>query len=1148
MQVIMKPNVKSQSAKEAPINVFADTGASLCVAGLFLLKLLGIKLNHLKPTSKRISTATGGRINCRGWFPTQITLNGRKTIENIYVCSNIERVYLSKNGCINLGIVHKGFPNPLESIDSLTLDTSIPDPSKDLPKLPFAPTPENIPLLKDYLLKTFSKTAFNNDKSRVFPKMTGVPKAHIHLPQNAKPYCRTTPNQIPHYWTDGVKNLLDEFKNRGMIEKTPIGVATPWCSPMVITPKKSNSPEPKLRMTIDFQHLNSQCLRELHHVESPFRLASQIPKGTYKTILDAVDGYQAIELDDESKLLTNFITNWGCFHFLRLPAGLIDSGDKYTSRYDSVIKDVPRKVKCVDDTLLFDYTIEEAFRHTYDYLSLCASRGITINASKFEFCKKDITFAGFQITPTGIKPAESTLKAIRDFPVPDSVTDVRSWFGLVRQVAYAHSVSDQLAPFRELLQHKDGQKPKFIWNERLQKVFDESKQHILTSVVNGIEMFDPSLHTCLQCDWSKQGIGFLLLQKHCKCTEPPEETMKQCCKDGWKLTYAGSRFTNEAEGRYAPTEGEALAVAWALKTSRLFTLGCPRLTVVTDHKPLLGIFNDRDLGSIKNPRIRRIKEHTLEYHFSIKYCPGKLHLGADALSRYPVSHITDLPTTTSCEEHMEATVYHAINSISDDQNPHTAITLEKVELECIKDPNYVDLHNLVLAGFPETRAQVPSHCKSYCPLADKGSLSTFRNIVLYNERLIIPKALQSQVIRILHSAHQGCTGMLARAGTSVYWPGIRKSIMSYQSNCRTCSQISPSQAREPMKLTPLPERPFQNICSDIFQMKNNYYLIVVDRFSGFIHIFRSKEAPTHQFLIKHLRDIFKRYGRPEQFDSDGGPQFRAHAFTRFLETWGTKHRISSPYYAQANGRAEAAVKSAKRMLQENTGENGTLDNDAVACAVLQYHNTPLQDGQMSPAQLLFGRALADFLPVNPKAYNLHPYWSKEVKAAQKRRKSHSNKLARRYNFGTRRLQPLVVSQSVLVQDQVHGTKRWNRSGVVVKCLPHRQYKVRLYDTGNTTVRNRRFLKPANTIPQHTRPYSRPVPGPNLPTNDISNHEDPPAAAVDEWNVQQPHQVLTRPTTTTTPPPMQTSSTPHAIGKEQMMLRRLRPFNRPGLKE
>ena len=212
-------------------------------------------------------------------------------------------------------------------------------------------------------------------------------------------------------------------------------------------------------MTIDLQQLNSQCARELHHVESPFKLASQVPTNTYKTLIDAVDGYQAIELDEKSRTLTTFITPWGPYHFLRVPAGLIDSGDKYTSRYDSVIQHIPRKVKCVDDTLLFDYSISDAFYHAFDYLHKCASHGIVFNSAKFKFCQKEVTFAGFTITPTGIKPSNSTLQALRDFPTPKSITDIRSWFGLVRQVAYAHAVSEDLAPMRSLLKHGGKEKP-----------------------------------------------------------------------------------------------------------------------------------------------------------------------------------------------------------------------------------------------------------------------------------------------------------------------------------------------------------------------------------------------------------------------------------------------------------------------------------------------------------------------------------------------------------------------------------------------------------------------------------------------------------------------------------------------------------------
>ncbi|MEL6803413.1 MAG: ribonuclease H family protein, partial [Bacteroidota bacterium] len=293
--------------------------------------------------------------------------------------------------------------------------------------------------------------------------------------------------------------------------------------------------------------------------------------------------------------------------------------------------------------------------------------------------------------------------------------------------AYAHAVSEDLAPMRSLLKHSGKEKPTFTWNDQLQRAFEGSKQHVIDSVKEGIQAFNPKLLTCLQCDWSKDGIGFLLLQKHCGCDppDPLDVSIKSCCESGWKLVYAGSRFTSAAESRYAPTEGEAAAVAWALKSSRLFILGCPRLLIITDHKPLLGILNNRELGSIDNPRLRRIKEHTLQYDFQIMYCPGKLHVGADALSRHPTKSVAAICSSESdiCESQIGCIVDHAINSITSEVNyiEHAApaLTIDKVKLTCIQDREYVELHHLVSIGFPDARINVPDQAKHYWPLYQK---------------------------------------------------------------------------------------------------------------------------------------------------------------------------------------------------------------------------------------------------------------------------------------------------------------------------------------------------------------------------------------------------------------------------------------------
>ena len=77
--------------------------------------------------------------------------------------------------------------------------------------------------------------------------------------------------------------------------------------------------------------------------------------------------------------------------------------------------------------------------------------------------------------------------------------------------------------------------------------------------------------------------------------------------------YDGSHFTTPTEAGYSPTEGESLAVVWALDNARIFVPGCRDLIVSTDHKPLLGIFHDQDLSSIPNDRISSLKEKTFHY-------------------------------------------------------------------------------------------------------------------------------------------------------------------------------------------------------------------------------------------------------------------------------------------------------------------------------------------------------------------------------------------------------------------------------------------------------------------------------------------------------------------------------------------------------
>ncbi len=328
-----------------------------------------------------------------------------------------------------------------------------------------------------------------------------------------------------------------------------------------------------------------------------------------------------------------FITEHGRYRPLTAPQGFHASGDGYTRRTDDITIDFPRKVRCVDDSLLYDSSIEEAFWHVIAYIILCHNNGVIFNAKKFQFALKELDFAGFTVTMDGFKPTKGMISAFQNFPTPKHVIDLKAFLGLVSQVSYVFSESKRLSPLRDLLKKNTD----WYWDDKLSELFEECKQVIVNQVIDGVRAFKINLPCALWTDWCKEGIGFSLFQKHCD-DMPVSPT---CCKIGWKLVFAKSRFTKDAEKGYAPIEGEALALVYALKKCKLFILGCPSVTVVTDHSPLTGIFNGKSLEKIENPRLFSLKEKSLAYQFDIIHVEGRKNKAADACSRYPADDNED---------------------------------------------------------------------------------------------------------------------------------------------------------------------------------------------------------------------------------------------------------------------------------------------------------------------------------------------------------------------------------------------------------------------------------------------------------------------------------------------------------------------------
>ena len=144
---------------------------------------------------------------------------------------------------------------------------------------------------------------------------------------------------------------------------------------------------------------------------------------------------------------------------------------------------------------------------------------------------------------------------------------------------------------------------------------------------------------------------------------------------------------------------------------------------------------------------------------------------------------------------------------------------------------------------------------------------------------------------------------------------------------------------------------------------------------------------------------------------------------------------------------------------ENTEPSGELNRDAYCRAMLQYRNSPLQDVRLSPAQIIFGRQIKDFIPVLPGKYQPRQEWGfvqeDRDRALARRLQADGSRLER----DTRQLKEIPVGTPVCIQNQTgrHPTK-WDKTGMVLENQPFNKVLVRVDGSRRATTRNRRFVR------------------------------------------------------------------------------------------
>ena len=204
-------------------------------------------------------------------------------------------------------------------------------------------------------------------------------------------------------------------------------------------------------------------------------------------------------------------------------------------------------------------------------------------------------------------------------------------------------------------------------------------------------------------------------------------------------------------------------------------------------------------------------------------------------------------------------------------------------------------------GWPDYKSKVPTYCLPYWSFRDQISFSD--GILFKGEKIIIPKVMQPEMLKLIHSSHLGIEKYERQARDILYWPGMSSQIQDAVSTCATCNMYKNKNQKEPLIPHSISDHPWSKVGIDIFELQQKQYLVIVDYYLGFVELDLLTHTTAKQ-VINHCKSQFSRYGIPDILISDNGPQFSSHEFRQFIKHYRIDHHTSSPYHPQSNGMAE----------------------------------------------------------------------------------------------------------------------------------------------------------------------------------------------------------------------------------------------------
>lgn len=684
---------------------------------------------------------------------------------------------------------------------------------------------------------------------------------------STKPYTSSIfskPYRVPYSQKDEIKKQVNDMLEQGIIEPC----SSEWSSPVLLVPKRTINGEMKWRLVIDYRKLNNCIEDDKFPLPNITEILDSLSGCVYFSHLDLNQGFYNVELEPNSRKYTAFCA--GQYQMTRMPMGLKTSPSSFSRMMTMAMAGLTYE-KCLvylDDLIIMGRNLSDHNKNLMDVFERLRKVNLKLNPTKCTFLKKHLLYLGHVVSGDGVLPDPEKINVMKNYPIPKSTDEVK------RFVAFVNYYRKFIPNFAEKAYHLNllcRKNVTFDWNVNCQKAFEILKSYIINPPVLQYPDFSDKNQFVLHTDASGYAIGAVLSNSNNR-----------------PIAYA-SRSLNKAEKNYPTIEKELLAIVWAVKYFRPYLYG-RNFKIVTDHKPLVYLFNMKDPSS----RLLKFRLVLEEYDYIIDYIKGRENAAADALSRLTISS-KDLKEMNECVLVLTRAQRRKLDNVSSDvmvptdnrsDQPRVVEThikpKEAVELKFIDRQNlnkyrkgkevtyenkifsYVDGQKTIFIN-PASRSQFTRavFVRELCDFSKiinveeiyiiKSKINTefidkfiseIKNNSEYNgpkirilkdvER-IVSKDDKKVVLNDFHllptSGHAGIRRMVNNIKKYYFWPGLESDVRNFVNKCMKCQkQKYTKQVKEPMAITTTAHTAFEKIFLDLVgpldRDENNYMYIL----------------------------------------------------------------------------------------------------------------------------------------------------------------------------------------------------------------------------------------------------------------------------------------------------------------------------------